>query len=136
MPDVFTKQKRSWMMSRVRNRDTKPEMAVRSIIHRMGYRFRLHRSDLPGTPDIVLPRHRKVVLVHGCFWHHHKGCPRSKLPAERTSFWRDKIAKNQARDARVYRQLRRRGWRRLTVWQCELRQPAKLRTKLKRFLES
>ena len=95
MTDVFSQEKRSWIMSRVKGRDTKPEILVRSFIFRMGFRFRLHRRDLPGTPDIVLPRHSKVIFVHGCFWHGHKRCPRSKRPTTNANFWNDiKNSKN------------------------------------------
>ncbi len=122
-------------MSRVKGRDTKPEIVVRSIIHRMGFRFRLHQRDLPGTPDIVLPRHKKVVLIHGCFWHSHKGCSRSKRPTTNVEFWNSKIEGNIERDKRSCRSLRRMGWKVLVVWQCETRNPEKLLGKLERFLD-
>ena len=122
-------------MSRVHGKDTKPEIIVRSVIHRMGYRFRLHVRDLPGRPDIVLPRHRKVVFVHGCFWHGHQGCARATLPDTRKSFWSKKLADNAARDARNLRAVRRKGWRALVVWECDTRRPEKLEGKLRRFLE-
>jgi len=134
MTDVFAKEKRSWIMSRVKGLDTKPEILVRSIIHRMGFRFRVHRRDLPGNPDIVLPRHRKVIFVHGCFWHGHKGCPRSKRPTTSKSFWNKKLDANTERDTRFHRELRRMGWKLLVVWQCEIHNPEKLLGKLKRFL--
>lgn len=135
MTDVFSEEKRSWIMSRVKGRDTKPEIVVRSIIHRMGFRFRLHQRDLPGTPDIVLPRHKKVVLIHGCFWHSHKGCSRSKRPTTNVEFWNSKIEGNIERDKRSCRSLRRMGWKVLVVWQCETRNPEKLLGKLERFLD-
>lgn len=136
MTDVFAREKRSWIMSRVKGRDTKPEILVRSVIHRMGYRFRLHRRDLPGNPDIVLPRHGKVIFVHGCFWHGHVRCSRSKRPTTNRGFWNEKLDRNVERDARVQRELRSMGWKVLVVWQCETRKPEKLLEKLERFLHN
>jgi DNA mismatch endonuclease (patch repair protein) len=130
MTDVFSQQKRSWIMSRVKGRDTKPEILVRSFIFRMGFRFRLHRRDLPGTPDIVLPRHGKVIFVHGCFWHGHKRCPRSKRPTTNENFWNKKLDGNIKRDKRYRRELRQMGWKVLIVWECE----TKMLRKLERFL--
>lgn len=134
MPDVFSKEKRSWIMSRVKGRDTKPEILVRSFLHRMGYRFRIHRRDLPGNPDIVLPRFGKVVFVHGCFWHGHKACPRSKRPTTNEDFWNKKLDGNIERDKRFRLELRRMGWKVLVVWECETRKPERLLRKLERFL--
>jgi len=134
MTDVFSKKKRSWIMGRVKGRDTKPEILVRSIVHRMGYRFRIHRRELPGNPDIVLPRHRKVIFVHGCFWHGHKRCPRSERPSSNKSFWNTKLDKNVERDERLRRALRRMGWKVFVVWECETRAPDKVLRKLGRFL--
>jgi DNA mismatch endonuclease (patch repair protein) len=134
MTDVFSKEKRSWIMSRVKGRDTKPEILVRSFVHRMGYRFRIHGRDLPGNPDIVLPRHRKVIFVHGCFWHGHNRCPRSKRPTTNKSFWNKKLDGNIKRDRRFRRALLLKGWRILVVWQCETREPDRVLRKLERFL--
>ena len=134
MTDVFSKEKRSWIMSRVKGRDTKPEILVRSLVHLMGFRFRIHRRDLPGNPDIVLPRYGKVIFVHGCFWHGHKRCPRSKRPSTNKGFWNKKLDENIERDKRFRRKLRRMGWKVLVVWQCEIRKPEKLLGKLERFL--
>jgi DNA mismatch endonuclease, patch repair protein len=134
MTDVFSKEKRSWIMSRVKGRDTKPEILVRSLIFRMGFRFRLHRRDLPGTPDIVLPRHGKVIFVHGCFWHGHKNCPRSKRPTTNENFWNNKLDGNIKRDKRYRGELRRLGWKPLVVWECETKIPEKLLRKLESFL--
>lgn len=134
MTDVFSKEKRSWIMSRVKGRDTKPEMLVRSFVHRMGFRFRVHRRDLPGNPDIVLPRHRKVIFVNGCFWHGHKRCPRSKRPATNKSVWNKKLDANIERDKHCRKELRRMGWKLLVVWQCETHNHEKLLGKLERFL--
>jgi len=130
MTDVFSKRKRSDVMSRIRSRDTAPERAVRSILHRKGYRFRLHASDLPGKPDIVLPRWKTVVLVHGCFWHRHRGCRFAYTPKTRSQFWKRKFESNVARDAIANLQLRELGWRVLTIWECELRTPARLSKRL------
>ncbi|MFU8858363.1 MAG: very short patch repair endonuclease [Deferrisomatales bacterium] len=134
MTDVFSKEKRSWIMSRVKGRDTKPEVLVRSFVHRMGFRFRIHRRDLPGSPDIVLPRHKKVIFVHGCFWHGHKRCRRAKRPTTNEGFWNQKLDGNVKRDMRFRRRLRQIGWEVLVVWQCEIRSPEKLLRKLEGFL--
>jgi len=135
MVDVFTKEKRHEIMSSVKNRDTKPEKIVRSLVHRMGFRFSLHRKDLPGTPDIVLPRHGKVIFVHGCYWHGHANCRKSTLPTSNTTFWTEKIAKNKGRDVKAKRQLRQTGWQVLVIWECEIAQTEKLLQKLNKFLE-
>lgn len=121
-------------MGRVKGRDTKPEILVRSFVHRMGYRFRIHRRDLPGNPDIVFPRHGKVIFVHGCFWHGHEGCPRSKRPTTNKSFWNAKLDGNIERDKRIRRALQRMGWKVFVVWQCEMQEPEKLLLKLERIL--
>jgi DNA mismatch endonuclease (patch repair protein) len=136
MSDVFTKEKRSWLMSRVKGRDTKPEILVRSFVHRMGFRFRIHGRDLPGNPDIVLPRHGKVIFVHGCFWHGHKLCLRSKRPTTHKGFWNRKLDQNIERDERFRRMLRRLGWKVLVVWECETRKQEKILRKLERFLRN
>lgn len=120
MADTLTKAERSALMARIRGKNTKPEVLVRSALHRAGFRFRIHGAALPGRPDVVLPRHRTVVFVHGCFWHRH-GCALSGEPATRRAFWRDKFARNTERDRRNTRALRRLGWRVLTVWECSLR---------------
>jgi DNA mismatch endonuclease (patch repair protein) len=121
-------------MALVRGRDTAPERIVRSLVHKLGFRFRLHVRSIPGTPDIVLPRHRKVIFVHGCFWHGHKRCLRSKRPATRQKFWNRKLDRNIERDERIRKALRRDGWKVLTVWECETRQSETLVKKLERFL--
>lgn len=107
------------LMARFKGKDSKPEILVRRLLHRLGYRFRLHRRGLPGRPDIVLPRHRTVIFVHGCFWHHHEGCPVAKVPATRSEFWLDKFRTNKARDARNEQELRAAGWTVRTIWECE-----------------
>lgn len=126
MTDVFTKSKRSEVMSLIKGRNTKPELAVRSMLHRMGYRFRLHKADLPGKPDIVLARYKTVIFVHGCFWHRHKGCRFAYTPKTRADFWLKKLDSNVIRDQQVKADLERLGWRVIAVWECELREPDKL----------
>ena len=121
------------MMARVKNKNTKPEEQVRSLLHRMGYRFRLHRTDLPGSPDIVLPRHRKIVFVHGCFWHSHD-CPRGKRPSTRIDFWNEKLDRNVERDRESRRALEAMGWTVLIVWSCELKKPHGVIEKLNSFM--
>lgn len=122
------------MMGRVRNRDTQPELKVRSLLHRMGYRFRLHVDSLPGTPDIVLTRHRKIVQVFGCFWHQHPGCLASKRPNSRVSFWNEKLDRNVERDRTQLRQLSALGWEVLVVWECQVSDAEGLVTRLADFL--
>lgn len=121
--DRLSAAKRSWNMSRIRGRDTSPERAVRSILHRMGFRFRLHSRTLPGRPDIVLPAHRTAVFVHGCFWHRHRGCKMCYTPKSRVDFWQQKFADNVRRDRTARRLLKGLGWSVLTVWECELADP-------------
>lgn len=120
MADVFTKAKRSWVMSRIRGRDTCPERTVRSFLHRRGFRFRLHSKSLPGKPDIVLPKYRTAIFVNGCFWHHHPRCRQAVYPQKRKKFWRTKIDETVNRDRRACRILRRRGWQVLIIWECEI----------------
>lgn len=134
--DIYDKQKRSEIMSKVRSKNTTPELLVRQTLHRMGYRFRLHKSDLPGKPDIVLPKHRKIILVNGCFWHGHRDCPRAKLPNTNVEFWRDKINRNVERDKKNIALLISQGWNVLVIWECETKDTSFLRLKLKEFLES
>jgi DNA mismatch endonuclease, patch repair protein len=119
--DTLSRAKRSALMSRVRSRNSAPEMQVRSALHGAGFRFRLHRRDLPGKPDIVLPKYRAVVLVHGCFWHQHRNCKKTTLPKQNASFWAKKLRSNVLRDRRVQRRLRDLGWRVIVVWECEVR---------------
>lgn len=125
---------RSQLMSRVKSRDTRPEMIVRRLVHSMGYRFRLHRRTLPGSPDLVLPRHRRVLFVHGCFWHRHLGCVRTTTPRTRTHFWETKFRENIARDLRNETALRESGWEVLVIWECETQDLALLRQRLDAFL--
>jgi len=118
--DRISKQRRSWNMSRIRGANTKPELAVRSLLHRMGFRFRVHVRTLPGCPDIVLPRWKSVVLVHGCFWHRHRGCHLAYTPKSRKTFWLRKFEGNVCRDRKTLTKLKRLGWKALVVWECEL----------------
>jgi len=136
MPDRFTSQERSRIMSRVKGRDTKPEKLIRSLLHAMGYRFRLHRKGLPGKPDILLPKHRKAIFVHGCFWHGHADCRRAARPESNADFWNKKIDGNMARDKMVQAELGKSGWSLLVIWQCEMKDVEKLRQNLEYFLKS
>ena len=125
--DVFSKKKRSWIMGRIRSKNTKPEIIVRSILHCMGYRFSLKKSKLPGSPDLVLPKHRTAIFVHGCFWHRHKGCKVATMPKTRVGFWRKKFERNVARDKENLRELRKLGWHPIVLWECQvMKDPAKL----------
>jgi DNA mismatch endonuclease (patch repair protein) len=134
MVDRLTPQHRSWLMSRVRSKNTTPELIVRRIAHALGYRFRLHSKDLPGKPDLVLPKYRAVIFVHGCFWHRHPKCRKASNPTTRIAFWVDKFERNVARDAENRRLLRRAKWRVLTIWECETKREDRLRRILQRFL--
>ncbi len=118
--DKISPERRSWNMSQIRCKNTSPERKVRSLLHRMGYRFSLNRQELPGKPDIVLSKYKTVVFVHGCFWHRHKGCKESTMPKSRTDFWKQKFKDNVKRDIIAQRQLRRAGWQVLIVWQCQV----------------
>ncbi len=131
MVDHLTRQKRSEAMSKVKGKDTSPEMRVRRLVHKMGYRYRLHRKDLPGKPDLVFPRLGKVIFVHGCFWHMHS-CRR--LPNSNVEYWKAKFEENKKRDRRVRRQLRRLGWEVLVVWECWTKRPKRLQDRLNQFL--
>jgi len=133
--DVFTPDQRSALMARIRAKNTKPEFLVRRIVHALGYRFRLHRRDLPGTPDLVFPRLKKIIFVHGCFWHQHAGCQFAYKPKSNSTFWRKKFSENIARDERAICELQELGWNVLVVWECRTREPATLLRKLRTFLQ-
>ena len=120
MTDVVSEKQRSYIMSRVSSKNTKPELWVRSFLHRAGFRFRIHGKKLPGRPDLVLRKHQTVVFVHGCFWHRHVDCPRTTMPATRVEFWREKFERNVARDLTDQADLRKLGWRVLVLWECEI----------------
>lgn len=136
MVDTVTEEKRSYIMSRVRSKDTKPEMAVRSLLHLMGYRFTVNgpqNRQLPGRPDIVLPKHHTVVFVHGCFWHGHDNCKNARIPKSRSDWWKSKIERNKVRDKIALGDLKRLGWKVAVVWECELKDKETLENKLENF---
>ncbi|WP_368923829.1 very short patch repair endonuclease [Brevundimonas vancanneytii] len=136
MVDRLSQAKRSWLMTQVRPKDTKPELIVRRVAHSLGYRFRLHRRDLPGTPDIVFPRLRAIIFVHGCFWHRHPGCKKATTPKTSVEFWTKKFQRNVERDAAVTDRLSQLGWRSLVVWECETARPEQLGARLLAFLKN
>ena len=134
MPEHFTPAERSRIMSRVKSSDTAPELLVRRLVHRLGYRFRLHRRDLPGRPDLTLARLRKIINVHGCFWHLHH-CKHGRLaPRNNAAYWQKKREGNAARDRRTARELRRLGWDVLTIWECQTKDLEKLAARVRMFL--
>lgn len=134
--DTLSPDDRSALMSRIRGRDTKPELVIRKLLHRLGYRYRLHRKDLPGKPDIVFAKRHKVIFVHGCFWHGHtdKGCKLARTPKSRIEFWTAKVEYNRARDARNERALKSLGWQVMTLWECELKNLNPIQARLEKFL--
>ena len=134
MADIYKPGKRSTIMAAVKRKDTAPELAVRHVAHSLGYRFRLHRRDLPGKPDVVFSRHRKLIFVHGCFWHRHSGCRHASMPATRTEFWTNKFNRNVERDAASTKALKEAGWTCLVVWECETRHRDTLEARLIDFL--
>jgi len=125
LPDVVDKQTRSRMMSGIRGKNTKPELLIRKAIHARGFRYRLHPRDFPGCPDMLFPRLRAAVFIHGCFWHGHD-CPLFRKPSTRPEFWSQKMAANRTRDAVVSRQIAERGWRQLVIWECAIRGPHRI----------
>lgn len=133
MTDIYEPRKRSEIMSRIRGRGTKPEIIVRRIAHNLGFRFRLHRKELPGRPDIVFPRHRAVIMVHGCFWHRHPGCKHASSPKTRKSYWKNKLEDNVARDRRNETALRKLGWRVMVIWECETKDRKAVAARIKSF---
>src|SRR5580698_7634203 len=132
--DKLSSEQRSANMRQIRSENTAPELLLRKMLHRLGYRFRVHRKDLPGCPDLVFPSRRKVVFVHGCFWHGHEGCAVANMPKSRSDFWAEKFKRNQVRDAKNNKALKKDGWRVLTVWECETKGVAALMSRLARFL--
>lgn len=135
MADMFTPKRRSEIMSNIHSADTIPEVELRRLIHSLGYRFRLHRADLPGRPDIVLPSRKVAVMMHGCFWHGHT-CKDGRRPNSNTEYWNAKLDRNAKRDKRNAAALRRRGWRCLVVWECQLRNRERLEQRILRYLEA
>jgi DNA mismatch endonuclease, patch repair protein len=134
MGDKLTAQERSARMRLIRKKDTKPELHVRKLVHSLGLRFRLHRNDLPGTPDLVLPRHKKVIFVHGCFWHQHDGCRLARQPKTRADYWLPKLARNVERDRVAQAQLTAAGWSALVIWECETREVRRMESRIRQFL--
>lgn len=132
--DILTPEQRSSMMSRIRGRHTRPERAVRHTAHALGYRYRLHRRDLPGSPDLVFPGRDKVVFVHGCYWHRHRGCRLAYVPKSNIAFWTAKFARNVDRDRQAEAQLRDAGWEVLAIWECETADQVRLAAILQGFL--
>lgn len=132
--DTLTPSQRSERMSRIRSKDTKPELAVRSITHALGYRYRLHAAKLPGKPDLVFPSRKKVIFVHGCFWHAHDNCSVANQPKSRSLFWAQKFARNKERDGINNFQLNALGWKTMTIWECEVRDAQKLARRVAKFL--
>lgn len=125
--DHLTPAKRSWNMAKIRSSNTRPEKKVRSLLHNMGYRFRINQQTLPGKPDIVLKKFKTVIFVNGCFWHGHKNCSRSNIPKSNTTYWKKKIETNIKRDAKNTRKLRKEGWKVITVWECHVQKTEKLK---------
>lgn len=121
-------------MARIRSKDTKPEMLIRRMLHRLGYRYALHNRKLPGAPDLVFPSRRKIILVHGCFWHQHKGCIDGRMPKSRQDYWRPKLIRNVERDRRNLAKMRRVGWKVIKIWECETANADRLLDRLVRFL--
>ena len=136
MTDNLTPEQRSYCMSQIRSTDMTPERTVRSLTHRMGFRFRLHRKDLPGRPDLTLTRHRAVIFVHGCFWHWHPDpdCPIAGLPKTNLDYWKPKLTRTRERDTRHVSDLRALGWRALVIWECELHHPESVLDRIQQFL--
>jgi len=134
--DIFTKEKRSEIMRKVKSKDTRPEKKVRSLLHSLGYRFRLHRKDLPGKPDIVLPKYKTVIFVHGCFWHGHEGCRTSHIPKSNSAYWANKIERNIERDFKSFEALQAEGWSVIVVWECDISDVNSLSTRLLNHLKA
>lgn len=134
--DNLSPSERSEIMARVRSRDTRPEMVVRSLVFSLGYRYRLHAKDLPGRPDLVFRGSGKVIFVHGCFWHRHSNCALARLPKSRQEFWLPKLEGNRKRDQQIVGDLRRRGWGVLTIWECQLKNRERLADRIMRFLDA
>lgn len=134
MVDTFTPEKRSAIMRAVKGKDTSPELAIRRLVHSLGYRYRLHRANLPGKPDLVFPGRKKIIFVHGCFWHWH-GCKRSRMPEANRNYWKQKIGRNVKRDRKTRRDLKSLGWKSMVIWECQSKAIDAVSRKIKRFLD-
>jgi DNA mismatch endonuclease (patch repair protein) len=134
--DTISRAERSAIMSRVRSKNSRPELAVRKVVFALGYRYRLHARDLPGSPDLVFRKLRKAIFVHGCFWHRHARCSLARLPKSRLGFWRPKLEGNRLRDQRIRRALKRMDWNVLTIWECQLKDHDGLSALIRRFLNA
>jgi len=135
MTDKLTPRRRSWNMSRIRSANTKPEIVLRSVLHRMGFRFRIHQRGLSGRPDIVLPKYRTVIFVHGCFWHQHPGCIEAVRPKTNEKYWTAKLDGNVKRDRKNHQNLRKEGWRVFRFWECEIeKDPIRVATRITKEL--
>jgi DNA mismatch endonuclease, patch repair protein len=134
--DNLSPSERSEIMARVRSRNTRPELFVRSLIFGLGYRYRLHATELPGRPDIVFRKKRKVIFVHGCFWHRHKDCALARLPKSRAHFWVPKLEGNRKRDEKNRRELIQEGWNVMTIWECQIDKPHRVAARVRRFLDA
>jgi len=132
--DKLSTERRSLNMARIRSKDMKPELVVRRLVHSLGYRYRLHRKDLPGKPDLVFGPRRKVIFVHGCFWHQHEGCPEGRMPKSNQGYWAPKLNRNVERDQRVQRELADAGWDVMVIWECETPDAEALKGRLRGFL--
>ncbi|WP_307343902.1 very short patch repair endonuclease [Caldalkalibacillus uzonensis] len=122
---MFSREKRSEIMSNIKNQNTKPELLIRSLLHKMGYRFRLHRKDLPGRPDLVLPKYKTVIFIHGCFWHQHPNCKKATIPKRNREFWLKKLTRNMERDQQVIEELESMGWNIIIIWECQVKKNIK-----------
>ena len=137
MPDIFSPRKRSEIMKKIGSKNSTQELFIRKLVYILGYRYRLHVQKLPGKPDLVFSKHKRVIFVNGCFWHGHNKCSRSNLPETNRRFWEEKIAKNKERDKRVYRKLKRLGWEKLIIWQCQIKKKKeeRLKERINKFLK-
>ena len=133
MVDHITPEHRSKNMSRIKSANTKPEIVVRSLLHRLGFRFRKNVKTLAGKPDIVLKKHSAIIFVHGCFWHQHEGCKRANIPKSNQDYWKPKLERNVSRDKEHAEELKQKGWRILTIWECEIKDLQKLEAKIRKF---
>ena len=134
--DNLSLAERSEIMARVRSKNSRPELQVRKLVFALGYRYRLHAKDLPGQPDIVFRKRQKVIFVHGCFWHRHRGCALARLPKSNLHFWKPKLDGNKRRDERTQRALKKDGWKVLIIWECQIRKIGRLESALRRFLDA